>query len=217
MTVASLLPPNATKLERALEATTARVGDVPLPLRPLWNPATCPIEILPWLAWSLSIDFWDPEWPEAFKRAQVAGAIAFHRRKGTRGAVREVVETYDVGITISEWFEQDPPASPYTFQIDLPLTGDDGDIGSAAFAERVASEVARTKPVRAHFDFRQRLGTGGGVGLTGAARGAIYARLPMSADLVADTSPWAGVLLTENGEPVFTDGGVDGDRLEIDP
>ena len=208
MTVASLLPPNATKLERGLEAATARIGDVPLPLRPLWNPATCPIEILPWLAWSLSIDFWDPDWTEEVKRAQVAGAIAFHRRKGTRGAVREVIDTYGVGITIGEWFEQDPPAAPYTFQIDLPLTGDDGDISSAAFAERVASEVARTKPVRAHFDFRQRLSCDGGVGLTGAGRAAIYARLPIAADFGDFSGDWDGILLTEDGEPVFLEEGA---------
>jgi phage tail P2-like protein len=211
--VVSLLPPNATRLEKALEAASTRLSDVPAPLASLWDPATCPIEILPWLAWSLSIDFWDPTWPEALKRDQVANAIPTHRRKGTAASVRQVIETYDVGMKLTEWFQTSPRAEPYTFQVDLPLTGDDGEVSSADFAERVATEIARTKPVRSWFDFRQRLDVAGGIGVAGAARSLAYARLPSALDLTEDSASWAGVLLTENGEPLFTEGG---DRLEID-
>jgi P2-related tail formation protein len=51
----SLLPPNVSGLERALEQASARVGDIPVPIDPLWNPATCPARLLPWLAWALSV------------------------------------------------------------------------------------------------------------------------------------------------------------------
>jgi len=44
----SLLPPNATDTERAIEATTERTTDLPVPLRTLWNPDTCPADLLPW-------------------------------------------------------------------------------------------------------------------------------------------------------------------------
>ena len=64
-----LLPPSATKQERALALATSRVSDVPLPIRTLWNPDTCPLELLPWLAWALSVDTWDPNWSESIKRA----------------------------------------------------------------------------------------------------------------------------------------------------
>jgi phage tail P2-like protein len=210
--VTSLLPPNASKLERALEAVTARIGDVPVPFAPLWDPATCPIDILPWLAWSLSIDFWDPDWPEATKRAQVAASIATHRRKGTAASVRQVIDVYGVGMTLTEWFQKTPRGDPFTFTVELPLTGDDGEIGSIDFMNRVSTEIARTKPVRAWFDFRQRIAASGAIGLVGAGRAVSYARLPLGASVSEDSGDWDGVLLTEIGEPIFTDAGA---RLEI--
>ena len=51
-----LLPANATPLERALAETTARLSDVAVPIRDLWSPENCPTELLPWLAWALSVD-----------------------------------------------------------------------------------------------------------------------------------------------------------------
>jgi phage tail P2-like protein len=83
----SLLPPNATPQEAAIEAATARIGEVPVPNATLWNPATCPAALLPWLAWALSVDEWDGTWPEARQREVIAASVAVHRRKGTRGAV----------------------------------------------------------------------------------------------------------------------------------
>ena len=49
----SLLPPNASALERKLEQATLRLGTLPVPLRELWNPDTCPAHLLPWLAWTV--------------------------------------------------------------------------------------------------------------------------------------------------------------------
>ena len=83
MTNPSLLPPNATAAEKAIEAAAADRLGLPVPLRDLWNPDTCPAEFLAWLAWSLSIDAWSPTWPEAVKRSVVKNAIAIQRRKGT--------------------------------------------------------------------------------------------------------------------------------------
>lgn len=60
----SLLPPNATELERALELLIdARIGDISTPLRDLWSAENCPEALLPWLAWALSVDQWSADWP----------------------------------------------------------------------------------------------------------------------------------------------------------
>ena len=86
--MATLLPPNATPLERALEADGAQLGDIPVPIDTLWIPETCPAALLPWLAYSVSVDLWNPDWPESVKRQVIAAAFDVHRIKGTLGAVR---------------------------------------------------------------------------------------------------------------------------------
>ncbi|CAL4868214.1 hypothetical protein MMA231_02489 [Asticcacaulis sp. MM231] len=51
----SVLPPNASHLERALEAAI-QTPALPVPIRDLWSPDRCPVQYLPWLARALSID-----------------------------------------------------------------------------------------------------------------------------------------------------------------
>ncbi|STM46911.1 phage tail protein I [Escherichia coli] len=48
----SLLPPGSTPLERRLAQTCSGISDLQVPLRDLWNPATCPVSFLPYLAWA---------------------------------------------------------------------------------------------------------------------------------------------------------------------
>ncbi len=91
--MSSLLPPNATALERALEGTSARVGEIPVGVvRTLWDPWSCPVELLPWLAWSVSVDDWDDAWPEATKRAVIAASYDVHSIKGTPAAIRRALQ-----------------------------------------------------------------------------------------------------------------------------
>lgn len=99
----SLLPANATDLERGIEAATARVSDVPVPLRDTWNPDTCPPALLPWLSWAFSVDQWDANWTDDVKRAVIRSSAEVHRRKGTVGAVRAVFTALGFGdVTIVE-------------------------------------------------------------------------------------------------------------------
>lgn len=84
----SLLPPNASALDRAAEAViTDRLEAIAQPHRALWNPNTCPVALLPWLAWALSVDEWDAEWPEARQREAVLTAVELNRKRGTPWAV----------------------------------------------------------------------------------------------------------------------------------
>tara|TARA_R110002167_G_scaffold98718_11_gene259426 strand:+ start:1034 stop:2044 length:1011 start_codon:yes stop_codon:yes gene_type:complete len=88
-----LLPPSATALELKIEQVTARASEIPVPLAALWNPQTCPAELLPWLAWALSVDEWDAAWADAVKRQVTARSAELHRRKGTVWSVREAIRT----------------------------------------------------------------------------------------------------------------------------
>jgi phage tail P2-like protein len=201
----SLLPPNATPLERALEGVTARIGDVAAPLDTLLDPALIEAAWLPWLAWALSADSWDADWTEAVKREAVAGSIALHRIKGTRLSVETVLARFDGLARLVEWHETAPPAAPHTFDIVLPMVVDGAAPGgrraTAAFADAIIREVSRVKPLREHLRLVQSVGAEGAVGIEVALRPSILTRT--DADLVIDTDPiWAALLQTEQGEPI---------------
>ncbi|MGA9701137.1 phage tail protein I [Pseudomonas sp.] len=111
----SLLPLNSTQLERAIEA--ALVEKTKIPLRTLYNPDTCPVQLLPWLAWSWSVDRWDNKWSEAIKRSAIRSAFFVHAHKGTIGALRRVVEPLGYLIEVLEWWETTPIGIPGTFAL----------------------------------------------------------------------------------------------------
>ena len=177
----TLLPPNTTAVERSVETAMSRLADLPVPIRQLYDPETCPVDLLPYLAWGLSIDTWSSEWPEEVKRARVRSAIAIQRRKGTAASVRDVVRSFGGEVAIREWWEMQPPGDPHTFDLVLDLNGRSGAVLSAAYVDQVVAEVIRTKPVRSHFTFSQALNASAQVGAIGAARPAAFVRLSFSA------------------------------------
>lgn len=95
-----LLPPNATPLERAIAATGAGIDTLPVALRDLWNPATCPVTLLPWLAWSLAVDEWDENWSESVQRSVVADAIEVHRHRGTVWSLKRSLAPLGMAIDV---------------------------------------------------------------------------------------------------------------------
>lgn len=97
MTDKSLLPYNSTNQERALALAVSRISDVPVPNRTTWDPLTCPENLLPWLAWSFSINEWNSDWPVATKRAVIAAQVAIHRRKGTIASMRQALTSAGYG------------------------------------------------------------------------------------------------------------------------
>ncbi|MFP5497048.1 phage tail protein I [Pseudomonas sp. P7779] len=111
----SLLPINSTQLERAIEAATDEVTDVPL--RELYNPDTCPAHLLHQLAWAWSVDRWDNNWSEAIKRSAIRSAFYVHAHKGTIGALRRVVEPLGYLIEVQEWWQTTPKGVPGTFAL----------------------------------------------------------------------------------------------------
>lgn len=104
-------------LEVAAAEACAVIEQTPVPLRQLWNPQTCPVGLLPYLAWAWSVDRWDANWPEATKRKVVAASAYVHRHKGTIGAIRRVVEPLGYLIRITEWWKTGDV--PGTFRLDV--------------------------------------------------------------------------------------------------
>ncbi|QXT36846.1 phage tail protein I [Sphingomonas sanguinis] len=210
----SLLPPNATRLERALEAgvclpaeiDAAALADV------VANPMTAPAFLLPWLAWGESVDTWDADWSEADKRATIAASIAQHRIKGTRASVEMVLARFDQLARLVEWHQASPHRPAHTFDVIVPMVLPDGTApggrrSSAAFADAIIREIARVKPLREHMRLVQEIAVAGAIGITGVARAVTYTRA--DADVVIDQSPdWAAYLQTEDGEPLQSNDGT---------
>lgn len=196
----SLLPPNATDGERAIEAAMRAAIDLSQ-IGNLWNPATCPVEVLPFLAWGLSIARWDPEWTEAEKRAAIADAIPFHQRKGTRAIVREVLDRFNPLLEIVEWWQANPRRHPHTFEVRAPAGVIPASFLTAQVADAIIRDVASVKPARSHFTFVQSLEAQALAWMSGGAVAATFTRFPMAA--AHDASPiWAIILLDQNGEPI---------------
>lgn len=115
----TLLPGNATHLERLAAQALTQIQRVPIPLRDLVNPDRCPVSLLPYLAWAFSVDRWDSRWPEAAKRAAIRSSFFVHSRKGTIGALRRVVEPLGYLIEVLEWFQTVPEGTPGTFALKI--------------------------------------------------------------------------------------------------
>ncbi len=153
----SLLPPNAAAEERALEAAAARLAAVPVPLADLWHPQRCPSALLPWLAWTVSVDEWDSSWDDTTKRQVIAESIAIHLKKGSRASVERILQLVGYpAAQLIEWW-QTPPAGyervhssePHTFSI-----GFDPQCSPTPFDpklyQRLSRLLAHTVPVRSH-------------------------------------------------------------------
>jgi len=114
-----LLPLNQTRLEAAL----AHQMSWPSPevLRTLLDADRCPENLLPWLAWTVSVDQWREEWSEAVRRQAIRNAYFIHRHKGTIGAVRRVVEPLGYLLDLVEWWQTEPPGPRGTFGMSIAV------------------------------------------------------------------------------------------------
>ncbi|MGO0764066.1 phage tail protein I, partial [Citrobacter freundii] len=115
----SLLPPSASRFMRDVEKITARLDRVPVDLRKLWNPDECPVDLLPYLAWALSVDRWDKSWSEQTKRQVIKAAWLVHRHKGTISALKRVVEPFGFLLRVIEWWQSNE--EPGTFRLEIGI------------------------------------------------------------------------------------------------
>lgn len=179
-----LLPPSATPQERALAETVARISNVPTPARDLWNPDTCPIELLPWLAWAFSLDAWDTSWTEAQQRAAVKASYSVHRYKGTIGSVKDALNALGLGVQVQEWFNQIPAGAPYTYKLLLEVN----QYGvSLEQLKKIQDVVENAKNLRSHMTT---------LDMTVASNSTVYVgAVALSGNDIAFTNPAGSLVL----------------------
>lgn len=132
-----------------MDQTGATATELPVMLRALWNPETCPLNMLPWLAWAWSVDAWSDSWSERQKRDTVKQALPVQRVKGTIGAVRSALEALGIPARVQEWFNQTPQGMPYTFR--LLLDFDQQPVSQSGIL-KVLEVVEANKNVRSHLE-----------------------------------------------------------------
>lgn len=138
-----LLLANATALERELAALSARLDAIdPSVIETIWDAWRCPAALLPWLAWALSVDHWDEAWPEVTRRQAIADSPDYHRRKGTRAAVEQLLALPGLPVEITEWWERTPMGRRGTSMVHVaaPLAG------IASYIRAVRPLVMTSKP-----------------------------------------------------------------------
>lgn len=142
-----LLPSNATPLERNLSLMTDRIFDVPVIVKQVWNANEAPVDVLPWLAWALSVDEWDTTWTEEQKRNVIRQAPTIQKIKGTLGAVEFQLASVGIDVQIQEWFNQIPAGEPGTYILHVnvaqyPL--------NQATLQKIIRLIESSKNIRSH-------------------------------------------------------------------
>lgn len=148
----SILPGNLSELERDLEASLAEArAAIPVPIETIWNPYQCPIPLLPYLAWAVSVDHWQASWPERIKRQVIAKSLEVHEIKGTRQALEKALSALDIQTEITEWFDMKPPGKRGTFQITANVTNRGLNAGEHKHVQTV---INTAKNVRSHYNLK---------------------------------------------------------------
>ena len=177
----SLLPFNTTQQEKNIETVLERTNDIPVLIHRVWDPRQCPENLLPWLAWALSIDTWDSEWPETTKRNLIAESIRIHRTKGTVSAIERVLSALGVDAELTEWFENN--GVPHTFQLlawaNANLVPDADVILSPVLYRTLKQSIDNVKPIRSHYEFQVGAAFGSEMGMACSATSSSTTRVKM--------------------------------------
>ncbi|EMI9071349.1 phage tail protein I [Acinetobacter baumannii] len=118
----SLLPPNATDLEKKLAEIGSDAFNLPS-IKLAKDVDHAPSDFLAYLAWERQVNYWRDEWPDALKRHIINQAISQHKIKGTPAAIKRALEPFGFEVKLIEWFQMDPPGKPGTFALELDLVG----------------------------------------------------------------------------------------------
>ena len=135
----SLLPPNASELERNI----TRVGKAAFALpsiRVIKDIAAVPSQFLPFIAWQRSVDYWDESWQEELKRKVIKESRDLHRLKGTPAAIKKALEPFGYEVTLIEWFNAEPNLVPGTFNLELNVIGKSLNAETYSEINRLVSE-----------------------------------------------------------------------------
>src|ERR1035437_980334 len=90
----TLLYRQAAGLEKAMadtDATRLMALDAEIVIA-TWSPEDCPIELLPYLAWAMGVNFWNDNWSEVTKRSWIAVQWQFKSLRGSAASIEMAID-----------------------------------------------------------------------------------------------------------------------------
>lgn len=154
----SLLPINASQLLKDLESSSLKATSLEALNRYVTNPDLAPDNILPWLAFSVSVDDWSDNWPKVIKREMIKNSISLHQIKGTKRAIQKALEIIGVAGEIALWWELNPRMTPHSFNITAYLNDNINEYADVIIGldtqKKLINLIENVKPARSHFNFK---------------------------------------------------------------
>ncbi|EKO3535610.1 phage tail protein I [Vibrio fluvialis] len=147
----SKLPPSASKMERVMEQMFwEELALIERDIRNFYDPYQCRVDLLPYLAWEMSVDYWDENWSEQTKRDVIAASNPIHTTKGTRYALDKSIESIrDDGLSVTEWFDDEANLAPGFFRVNLEARNSDIDENTVP---QIYTAVNNAKNTRSHLE-----------------------------------------------------------------
>lgn len=98
------------------------------------------------LAQAMDVQAYSINFPLEVKRGLIRVALQASSKKGTAGAVREVLGVIHGGARVEEWYQYG--GQPYRFRVEVDLSAG----GSTALTDEILSQVDAYKNTRSHLD-----------------------------------------------------------------
>jgi len=106
-----------------------------------------PEEVLDLLAWQFHVEGWELASSVEEKRNLIKRAIELHRYKGTKWAIKKVLEALHLSGEIKEWYEYG--GKPYYFKVDLGVQ--DKEI-TTELRDKLINLINEYKNARSHLE-----------------------------------------------------------------
>lgn len=161
--MSSLLPPNATKLEKNIEQLGLHISILPVPFVELHRVELCPVPFLAWLAWDHRVEYWRSDWNESEKRQSIIESKPFNAQRGTRSSIENLLSKVATNYELKAWHQFNPPQPPFTFVVIINEL-----IISIDQLLQIQTAVEATKSARDQFSIAATVSSSGQFYVTGA-------------------------------------------------
>jgi phage tail P2-like protein len=188
MSSSGLLPKNRTTLEAAvLDSAAFRELDPDI-IRTLYDVDECPPAFLPYLAWMLSVDFWEMAITDGQRRELIRNAITWHKKRGTPWAIKQALQA--LGIEQVQLNER--PAGAHWAEFDVEVTIVERPLSAGLFTQ-LERLIGAYKAERSHL---RKLN------VASAVKGTVYTGAVCFSGLISTVYPYQAKELNTSPLPL---------------